>query len=95
MKPSSSGPPAAKCSSTTRMTISSGTSSPVSMKCFTSSPVGVPCATADAEDIAGRQVLDAVVRGEERSLRALAGARLAEQHEAYAGDSHGQVRKPS
>ena len=47
------------------------------------------------EDIAGGQVLDAVVRGEERSLRPLARAGLAEQHEAYAGDSHGQVRKPS
>ena len=35
-----------------------------------------------AEQVAGREVLDAVVLGQPRGLRALAGSLLAEQHEA-------------
>src|SRR6185436_7457167 len=41
-----------------------------------------------AEHVARGQVLDAVVRREQRSLRPLTSARLAEQDEAYPGTVH-------
>src|SRR5215213_9677925 len=41
-----------------------------------------------AEDVTGRQVLDAVVRRQQRRLCSLTSARLAEQDEAYPGSVH-------
>ncbi len=49
-----------------------------------------------AEEVTGGEVLDAVVVGEERGLRAFAGSLLAEQHEARAlPRSSAQARNPS
>ena len=60
-----------------------------------SRPSGVPGRAGVAEDVAGREVVDAVVLGEAARLGSLACTLLAEQHESWPRDIAPQVRKPS
>ena len=76
------GTGSANRSSTTATTMSSGTSSPRSMYSLAFEPGRHAGVGGVAEELARREVLDPVVLGEPRRLGALAGALLAEEHQA-------------